>query len=399
MKKIIIFTLLFLLIIPNVISQREVKANNNIEEIYIDYHEISRWKQDAVNYLYEKEIMQGDNGYFYPNRSIMRGEIAKILAVSLGLPIPDSKSVSLNFSDMKEHWASPYVQALQLYNPAIISGYADGTFKPNQEIRKDELAKILVTAFKLEGSSDFSVNYSDIDNWAKPYIEAFVISGFEINSSNNAFYPDSKPVREDVATYIYKSLEKNKRTSPMINTALTMKAAQVNSTITLNTENKTVYLYGELPNQKLFNGIKYIEGFTEEYYDKNKHLVTSGYFYSDDVAYFKARNTKTGEQYIFRFVPEEKYYLEDDLVIAIDENTTLQNINKKIFEHIKKNYPDKLDGILGLDLDSYIYNTSTRLYYTTTMFKNDQLYNVKDKGLFQVDGFEFYINSIHFVKK
>jgi len=52
-----------------------------------------------------------------------------------------SMASSVQLSDIKGHWAEPYIQTL--VDKGIISGYSDGTFNPNGLITRAEVATIV----------------------------------------------------------------------------------------------------------------------------------------------------------------------------------------------------------------------------------------------------------------
>jgi len=76
------------------------------------------------------------------------------------------------FSDLDStHWA--YDTIMKMTENGILSGYNDGTFKPNNFINKAEFATIISKVYDLENNNDkMKVNFIDVDNnhWAKNYI-------------------------------------------------------------------------------------------------------------------------------------------------------------------------------------------------------------------------------------
>ena len=103
------------------------------------------------------------------------------------------------FTDVSpEHWAYSYISELTAKN--IISGYQDGTFKPENSITRAELAKLLSIAFDLENEN--TIQYSDaIGHWAEKHISDLCNIASE-NSDN--FRPDDFATREEVSVFIAK---------------------------------------------------------------------------------------------------------------------------------------------------------------------------------------------------
>ena len=77
-----------------------------------------------------------------------------------------------NFTDVDSgHWASPAI--LKMQQSEILSGYADGTFKPNKNITLAEFATIFTKIFEIspDNQSDYFVDVNT-SHWAKGYLEA-----------------------------------------------------------------------------------------------------------------------------------------------------------------------------------------------------------------------------------
>lgn len=78
-------------------------------------------------------------------------------------------AVDNNFSDIDGHWAEEAIVKFKDKN--IISGYPDGTFKPDNSVTRAEFAKIITEAFDLQTKS--VLNYDDVgaEKWYYPYLE------------------------------------------------------------------------------------------------------------------------------------------------------------------------------------------------------------------------------------
>ena len=106
-----------------------------------------------------------------------------MLVTSLGVP-----AFAASFSDITDQRVSDAVDKLVGFN--IITGYEDGTFKPDNQITRAEFAAI-VTRYKGIADSlaaDAVTGFADLDSdssraWARPYVKAAVdakiINGFD----------------------------------------------------------------------------------------------------------------------------------------------------------------------------------------------------------------------------
>ncbi len=96
------------------------------------------WYADAVGYAVQKGIVSGyPDGSFKPNQVISRAEFAAIAARFTDMTGDQSPA----FSDLAStHWS--YQAIRQVAAKGWLSGYPDGSFKPNQPITRAEVAAI-----------------------------------------------------------------------------------------------------------------------------------------------------------------------------------------------------------------------------------------------------------------
>ena len=89
-------------------------------------------------------IVEGyEDGSFRPDAPINRAEALKILLEATKLQALEEPFEQQEFSDVPEDaWFAPYVERLVEY--AIVEGYEDGTFRPQQHITRAEASKILL---------------------------------------------------------------------------------------------------------------------------------------------------------------------------------------------------------------------------------------------------------------
>ncbi|MBI2453198.1 S-layer homology domain-containing protein [Candidatus Peregrinibacteria bacterium] len=96
----------------------------------------------AIQYLNEKEIVSGyPDGSFKPEQTVNRAEELKILIEGQGIT-PDPETFKNCFPDVKDEWFAKYVCYAK--EKEWIEGYPDGTFKPEQTVNKVEAIKMVV---------------------------------------------------------------------------------------------------------------------------------------------------------------------------------------------------------------------------------------------------------------
>lgn len=129
-----------------------------------DFSDINgHWAEDAVLALMDQGVITGyPDGTYKPDREVTRAEFAKILSLAYDI---QPKSAS-GFSDVKaSHWAAGYIGALS--EKGIIQGYPDKTFKPNSKITRAEAVTMLARVLDLlnsdETQPDWVQSFADVD--------------------------------------------------------------------------------------------------------------------------------------------------------------------------------------------------------------------------------------------
>lgn len=124
-----------------------------------------------------------EDGTFRPENNITRAELAAMIArLSYGGEIPDGMYNS-SFPDVDEDaWYNKYIAYLE--DKDVLSGYEDGTFRPNNTIARGEISAVIARAqrYEIMPYSGMFVDVIDYD-WAKDYIETLatknIVSGYE----------------------------------------------------------------------------------------------------------------------------------------------------------------------------------------------------------------------------
>ncbi len=145
-----------------------------------------------------------------PNNDATRAEVAAMVYQAL----VDGKQVSainspyivagtggntptLAFSDIGGHWAADFITALA--QQGLLSGFNDGTFKPDQQINRAQYAALLVKALNPTPKRD-AIQFSDVfsDFWAKDVIGQAYRSQFISGFPDNTFRPNANMQRVQV---------------------------------------------------------------------------------------------------------------------------------------------------------------------------------------------------------
>jgi len=142
-----------------------------------------------------------------PLRDISRGEVSALIYQSLvalnragAVPSPYIVSTEIpttTFTDIQGHWAAGFIQGLASQN--LISGYADGSFKPDASITRSQYAAIIARAFNPPAKRN-AITFPDVpaDFWAKPAIDQAYRGGFISGFPDGTFKPNDNILRLQV---------------------------------------------------------------------------------------------------------------------------------------------------------------------------------------------------------
>jgi len=123
------------------VDHTNINTGSNITTSFTDVAP-SHPNYDAIKYLKDKNIVSGNpDGTFGPNNTINRAALAKILVEA---KYSGQATGGNCFSDVKDEWFAPYVCFAK--EKGIVSGYDDGTFKPNNNVSFVEAAKMISVA-------------------------------------------------------------------------------------------------------------------------------------------------------------------------------------------------------------------------------------------------------------
>lgn len=163
------------------------------------------WAIDSIHYLAESGVVNGvGEQQFAPHKELTRGEAAKIIALLFELEVNMDAKTSL--MDAKNHWASPYIKVIQSEKPGVIDGYPDGTFKPNHFVTREELTKMIVTAYGFEMKDiDYSVQFNDVSGWATEYIDILASQRIIEGKGNGIFAPKEHVNRAEATVMFHRA--------------------------------------------------------------------------------------------------------------------------------------------------------------------------------------------------
>jgi len=155
--------------------------------------------QNAVTYLHDSGIVSGyEDGTFRPYNQVTRAQVAKIVVLAFGLPLV-TPAQTQRFTDVAaEDVFRPYIETA--YAHGLVSGYEDGTFRPNNNVTRGQLTKIVVEAAGLKLANPQSGSFSDVGEESPfySYIETAYAHGLLAGYPDGTFRADEQANRGQV---------------------------------------------------------------------------------------------------------------------------------------------------------------------------------------------------------
>jgi len=164
------------------------------------------WAKDSIETLAGADIVAGVDGTrFEPDRAVTRAEFASLLIKALSLQI--QSGTSHPFRDVRAgEWYSKAVAAA--HTAGLVTGYGDGTFRPDSTITREEVAAMLARAMKLQ-TTEQKLAFTDSDkisSWARASVAAAASQSLIGGFPDGTFQPDATASRAQCAVMVYRML-------------------------------------------------------------------------------------------------------------------------------------------------------------------------------------------------
>lgn len=154
-----------------------------------------------------------DGYYFHPDRYLSRAELVKMMVTTTTGVLDDQLPESQSFPDVApSDWFYPYVETAKI--TGIIDGYADGFFRPDRQVVRAEAVKVVINSLGIQKSVDPQVVFRDYNSsaWFHIYVATAFNQGIIQGRLNDRgvkqmiFEPSSPVTRAEMAKMISKTL-------------------------------------------------------------------------------------------------------------------------------------------------------------------------------------------------
>ena len=183
--------------VPSLIYQKDSKWYASINSLTNSTYSViwnpvtvksvaNHWSKDAVNDMASRLVIFNTET-FAPNKAITRADFAEYIVRALGLYREGSTHTN-KFSDVKKE-GDRTLAILIASEYGIVSGYPDGTFRPEALITREEAMTMYQRAMKVTKLVGTDINryqsytdYKQVSNWASPYVKE-VLSAHVFNGN------------------------------------------------------------------------------------------------------------------------------------------------------------------------------------------------------------------------
>ena len=162
------------------------------------------WAENFINQIYYNGITTGyGNGTYGPLDNVTRAQMAAFLIRPLrgdDFSYPSSPY----FSDVpSSHWSFKYVQKLR--ELGITTGYGNGMYGPNDNVTRAQMAAFLIRSI-IGDTFDYPSTpyFSDVpsSHWAFRYIQKLRELGITTGYPDGTYHPDDNVNRAQMATFL-----------------------------------------------------------------------------------------------------------------------------------------------------------------------------------------------------
>ena len=168
------------------------------------YNEIvGHWGGELIVGLYQGGVITGDDNGLRLRDSISRAEFTTLMVRALGA---EATTAEDTFSDVKStDWYSGYIATA--YKMGLVNG-ADGMFRPNDTITREEICKIIASAIDTETEPE-DIDFEDNDKISKWAVESVKIAsalGIVNGMDDGNFAPKNNALREQAFVMLARML-------------------------------------------------------------------------------------------------------------------------------------------------------------------------------------------------
>jgi len=279
------------------------------------------------------------------------------------------------FSDISGHWAESRIK--QAVKIGFVTGYQDGTFKPNATITRAEFATLLNNAMKNQSTAEIKLKDIKESDWYYKQIQKAVAVGFFSGYDDNTFRPNNPITRQEVAKVI----------------SSTITTGNIDGDgATLLSDYSSIQEWAKISVNVAFNK-SYIMGYPEKLYKPTKALTRAeavkiiyeildnenielGFNITNyDELYYGA--VVVGDLNILNSVGSGNVYINNVTVLG-DINILAENVNSVVLTDVKARNVNGNDSSVKITCNDNIYIDNVKLSANASVVKTGTNIQIKN---------------------
>lgn len=174
------------------------------------------WAREAIGFLALLDILGGyPDGTFRPEKPVTRAEMTKLL-YTLQETAPEQPAKAPFRDVAADSWSAPFVKAAAVQG--VVTGYPNGTFKPNKTISRAEGATIVAKYDRLLPVTVTAAPFPDIPgrHWAAEAIFALQKEGTLDYLRDQKFQPKKALTRAEAAGVVARTKPARAKIEPLL---------------------------------------------------------------------------------------------------------------------------------------------------------------------------------------
>lgn|GEM_PF-3389140 len=189
---------------PSPTSRVVPTATQTAETCGITFSDVppSLWAYRYINQLACQRVVSGyADGTFRPLNSTSRAQLVKMLVLSEGWPLINPAQPSYRDVGLS-HVFYRYIETATARG--VISGYGDETFRPDDYVSRAQVAKMIVRSRSWPTRATSTVTLCDVpsSHWARDYIMVAIERGVFTGYGDGCFKPDEPATRAQLAKVV-----------------------------------------------------------------------------------------------------------------------------------------------------------------------------------------------------
>jgi hypothetical protein len=181
----------------------------------------TNWAAQSVGACVDAGIVNGySDGTYKPTDPVTRDQMAVYISRALAggdAQVPSGPATA-TFSDVPtDYWAFKYVE--YAVSKAVVKGYSDGTYKPADQVTRDQMAVFIARAIATPTDGADLVNYTppatptfpDVATtfWAYKYVEYIAQPSIAVTKGypDGDYHPEYVCTRDQMAVYVARAFK------------------------------------------------------------------------------------------------------------------------------------------------------------------------------------------------